>query len=103
MIGMKPLLEHATGGRIWASADHRMFGVLGPFNGQPATVGNGTMMGFMLDSRDKVRAFYDKAIAMGGTSEGEPGLRGPPEAGNFAAYFRDLDGNKLCAICMGRE
>jgi predicted lactoylglutathione lyase len=59
------------------------------------------MFGFMLDSKDKVRAFHAKALELGGKCEGEPALRGPVETGSFAAYVRDLDGNKLCAISMG--
>lgn len=101
LIGMTPMLEHQTGGRIYASPDNRMFGVLGTFNGEPATVGNGSMFGFMLDSREKVSAFHAKALELGGTCEGAPGLRGPAKAGNFAAYVRDLDGNKLCALSFG--
>lgn len=100
-IGMTPMMDHGSGGRIYRSADNRLFGVLGPFDGQPASAGNGTMFGFMLDSRDKVSAMHARAIELGGACEGAPGLRGPAEANNFAAYFRDLDGNKLCAICMG--
>lgn len=101
VIGMTPFMDHASGGRIYVSPDKRLFGVLGPFDGKPASAGNGSMFGFMLDSRDKVSAFHAKALELGGTCEGPPGLRGPEEAGNFGAYFRDLDGNKLCAICMG--
>lgn len=101
LIGMKPMLEHGSGGRIYISPDNRMFGVLGTFDGRPASAGNGSMFGFMLDSRDAVRAFHAKAPELGGTCEGPPGLRGPEEAGNFAAYVRDLDGNKLCAISLG--
>jgi catechol 2,3-dioxygenase-like lactoylglutathione lyase family enzyme len=102
-IGMKPLMEHHTGGRIYSSPDKRMFGVLRPFDGQAANPGNGPMMGFALDSREKVSAFHALALELGGTCEGAPGLRGPAEYGNFAAYMRDLDGNKLCALCMGSE
>lgn len=70
-----------------------------PFDGKAATVGNGTMVAIMLDSNDKVDAFYQKAIELGGTCEGKPGLRG--EIGGFyAGYFRDLDGNKLNAFHM---
>jgi catechol 2,3-dioxygenase-like lactoylglutathione lyase family enzyme len=103
LIGMTPLLEHQSGGRIYVSPDGRLFGVLGPFDGNPASAGNGSMFGFTLDSREKVRAFHAKALELGGTCEGEPGLRGPAKAGNYAAYFRDLDGNKLCAIAMGPQ
>lgn len=98
LIGMSPFLEQQTGGRIYASADHRMFGVLGPFDGKPATVGNGSMFGFMLDSREEVSAFHAKALELGGTCEGPPGLRGAADDGTFVAYVRDLDGNKLCAM-----
>jgi catechol 2,3-dioxygenase-like lactoylglutathione lyase family enzyme len=103
LAGMAPMMDHPSGGRIWRSEDNRLFGVLGPFNGEPATPGNGSMFGFFVDSRDKVSAMHAKALELGGTCEGPPGLRGPEEANNYAAYFRDLDGNKLCAICMGPE
>jgi catechol 2,3-dioxygenase-like lactoylglutathione lyase family enzyme len=103
LIGMTPFLEHQSGGRIYSSPDGRLFGVLGPFDGGPATAGNGSMFGFMVDSREKVRALHGMALKLGGKCEGAPDLRGPAKAGNYAAYFRDLDGNKLCAICLGAE
>jgi predicted lactoylglutathione lyase len=56
------------------------------------------MIGFAMKSRAEVDTFYDKAMALGGTDEGAPGLRGPEEMGAYFAYFRDLDGNKLCAF-----
>jgi catechol 2,3-dioxygenase-like lactoylglutathione lyase family enzyme len=71
--------------------------IIKPFNQQPATVGNGSMVAVVLDAPDKVDAFHAQALALGGTDEGAPGLR----FDNFyAAYFRDLDGNKLNAFCM---
>lgn len=70
-----------------------------PFDGKPATVGNGTMVAIMLDSNEKVDAFYQKAIELGGTCEGKPGPRGEM-SGFYAGYFRDLDGNKLNAFHM---
>lgn len=70
-----------------------------PFDGKPATVGNGTMVAIMLDSTEKVDAFYKKAIELGGTCEGAPGPRGEM-SGFYAGYFRDLDGNKLNAFHM---
>lgn len=68
-----------------------------PFNGKPATVGNGNMVAIMLDSTAKVDAFYQKALELGGSCEGKPGFRGEI-AGFYAGYFRDLDGNKLNAF-----
>ncbi|HZF16678.1 MAG TPA: VOC family protein [Steroidobacteraceae bacterium] len=75
------------------------FGVIKPFDGKPATVGNGVMVAIVVDSNDKVKALYDKAIALGAKDEGAPGPRGT--SGFYAAYFRDLDGNKLNCFCMG--
>ena len=72
-----------------------MFAVVGPYNGQSATVGNGTMIGFALESHAAVDAFHAKALELGGTDEGAPGPRGPAEAKAYMAYMRDLDGNKI--------
>ncbi len=73
------------------------FSVTKPYNNQPATVGNGTMIGIMLESDEKVTEFYRKALSLGATCEGEPGIR-DNATGYFAGYFRDLDGNKLNAF-----
>ncbi|MDB5447963.1 MAG: glyoxalase [Phenylobacterium sp.] len=97
-VGMKPRFEHGSGGRLYGSRGGGVFGVLGPYDGKPATVGNGAMAGFGLDSREEVDAFHAKALELGGTDEGAPGERGP---GAYFAYFRDLDGNKLCAYKFG--
>lgn len=84
----------------WSTGmDQAGVSVTKPFDGQPATVGNGTMVAIMLDSNDKVDAFYQKAIELGGTCEGKPGPRGEM-TGFYAGYFRDLDGNKLNAFHM---
>ncbi len=69
-----------------------------PFDGERATVGNGVMVAMAMDSSERVDAFYKKAIALGATDEGKPGPRGE---GFYAGYFRDLDGNKFNAYCMG--
>jgi catechol 2,3-dioxygenase-like lactoylglutathione lyase family enzyme len=83
----------------WATApDKPALGVIVPYNGQPATVGNGTMVALIVDSAEKVNALHKKAMELGGTDEGAPGQRGE---GFYAGYFRDLDGNKLNAFFMG--
>ena len=73
-----------------------------PYDKKPASVGNGMMVAFAAGSRASVDALHAKALALGGTCEGKPGLRGPdgPQA-FYGAYFRDLDGNKLCAFHVG--
>jgi len=63
-----------------------------PYDKKAATVGNGVMVALTAGSREEVDALYKKALELGATDEGKPGERVP----NFyAAYFRDLDGNKL--------
>jgi predicted lactoylglutathione lyase len=74
-----------------------MLMVMKPFDGKPATVGNGVMVALGAESPEVVDAVYKAAIEAGGTCEGEPGERSP---GLYVGYFRDLDGNKLDAICM---
>lgn len=70
-----------------------------PFDGQPASVGNGTMVSFLAGSRAAVDAFHAAALAHGGTDEGTPGLRLQYGPHFYAGYVRDPDGNKLNAVC----
>ena len=73
-----------------------------PYNGAPASPGNGNMVAIALDSREKVDALHARALELGGTDEGTPGLRTPegPQA-FYGAYFRDPEGNKFCAFRTG--
>ena len=72
-------------------------GLTKPFDGRPATVGNGVMVALEAKDRAQVDRLHALAVANGGTDEGAPGERFP---GFYAAYFRDLDGNKLNAFVM---
>ncbi|MDE8653297.1 VOC family protein [Novosphingobium album (ex Liu et al. 2023)] len=100
-IGASKVFDHPSGGRVYgAGPDKPMFGVVAPANGEAATFGNGTMISFLLDSIEQIETMYAKAIALGGSDEGGPGWRGEP-GGFYGAYFRDLDGNKLCAYRVG--
>jgi len=73
-----------------------------PYNGDQAATGNGNMSALVCDTRDRVDAIYNKAIELGGSDEGPPGLRGDEgDQAFYGAYFRDLDGNKLCAFRIG--
>jgi predicted lactoylglutathione lyase len=67
-----------------------------PFDGNPATVGNGVMVALAVDSTDKVDRLHAKALSLGAKDEGAAGPRGE---GFYAGYFRDLDGNKLNFFC----
>lgn len=83
---------------FWGKSAKGPFLAVGtPYDGQPATGGNGTMVSLPVSSQELVSAVYQKALELGATDEGEPGLR----TDNFyGAYFRDVDGNKLCVFCM---
>jgi catechol 2,3-dioxygenase-like lactoylglutathione lyase family enzyme len=73
-------------------------GVTRPFDGNAATVGNGTMVALAADSRATVDRVHARAMDLGASDEGAPGQRFD---GFYAAYFRDLDGNKVSACYMG--
>ncbi len=70
-----------------------------PFDGQPHVAGNGQMLALQADSRAVVDRVYAAAMAQGASSEGAPGLRAHYHPHYYGAYFRDLDGNKLCVCC----
>ncbi|WP_043441499.1 VOC family protein [Cupriavidus sp. HPC(L)] len=72
-----------------------------PFNGQPATAGNGTMVSFLAPSPQAVEQAYAAAMAAGGTDEGPPGPRPHYGEGYFGAYLRDPDGNKVQVVHRG--
>lgn len=101
-IGAPPGQRAATGDgqqRVLYLHDGHMFGVTEPIDGKPATVGNGTTVGFRCTSPEQVRQFHDTAVALGGRSiEDPPGIRQTGAGEMFLAYVRDPDGNKLCAV-----
>jgi catechol 2,3-dioxygenase-like lactoylglutathione lyase family enzyme len=73
-------------------------GITEPFDGQPATVGNGVMVALEAADPAQVDRLHALALAHGGSDEGAPGPRGESF---YAAYFRDPDGNKLNAFVIG--
>lgn len=86
----------------WSAGQNQpSISVTKPSNGESATVGNGTMVSLMFTSNEQVDRFYQKAIALGATCEGKPGMQGGA-ASYYAGYFRDLDGHKLTAFCMAK-
>lgn len=70
-----------------------------PFDGQPATAGNGSMLAFRCATASVVDQGYAAGLAAGGSDAGAPGLRPHYGAGFYAAYLRDPDGNKLALVC----
>lgn len=84
---------------LWGrSMDDSALALARPFDGEPASVGNGVMVAIRARSTDEVNALYNKALELGGSDEGAPGPRGD---GFYAGYFRDPQGNKLNAFFVG--
>lgn len=105
-IGAKRMMEFGDdlgGFTMWGTSfDQPGLALTRPYNGEAATAGNGNMIAFAMDSRAKVDALHAKALELGGSCEGPPGVRGEegPQA-FYGAYFRDPEGNKLCAFRVG--
>ncbi|ART83785.1 glyoxalase [Oceanisphaera profunda] len=97
-LGLKRIADLDENGSIWG-VDAPSFFVLKPANGQPATVGNGVTVSFEAPDRASIDAFHAAALAAGCPDEGAPATRDwAPNA--YAAYTRDLDGNKLAVYCF---
>ena len=103
-VGVKRLWDMGDRGASWGtSMGQPSLGVCKPYDGNAATAGNGTMVALTVDRRAKVDALHARALELGAQDEGAPGLRGDPAMNFYGAYFRDLDGNKLCVFKMGPE
>lgn len=101
------LLSEMNGSRVmenermvmWSTGtDKPTVAVLKPFNGEPATAGNGSMLGISCESHSVVDKVHAKALSLGADDEGAPGNR--TEA-FYGGYIRDLDGNKIVFFKMG--
>ena len=102
IMGARRMMEMPHMSMWGTSWDQPMFGVTLPYDKQPATVGNGSMPALLQPTRAQVRAIYERAMEMGATDEGGPGVRGEEgEQAFYGAYVRDRDGNKLCFYRVG--
>jgi len=96
-LGARRLMDFGTF-ILWGKPGAPSLALTKPYDGKPATIGNGAMVALAVDGKAKVDALYAKAISLGATDEGKPGAR----SDNFyAGYFRDPDGNKLNFFFMG--
>ena len=97
-IGAKRVMEQQDSFIVWGnSPTGAALSVTKPFDGKPATVGNGVMVALVVKEPAQVDKLYKKALELGAKDEGAAGPRG---AGFYAGYFRDPDGNKLNVFCM---
>jgi len=97
LLGASRFMESDTMIAWGVSPDKPALGVIKPFDGKPASAGNGVMVSLIVDSNAKVDALHAKAMALGASDEGAPGPRGTN--GFYAGYFRDLDGHKINCFC----
>ena len=82
----------------WGTCEQQpMFSIHLPADGQPASTGNGAMIALKTEGIEQVKSMYHKALLLGAIDEGKPGFRAE---GFYAAYFRDLSGNKLNVHCL---
>jgi catechol 2,3-dioxygenase-like lactoylglutathione lyase family enzyme len=79
------------------------FYVKPPYNGKPASSGNGTMVAFQVPSQHMVRDLHSAALAAGGQNEGDPGFRVAYSAHFYVSYLRDPQGNKIALFCNSRN
>jgi catechol 2,3-dioxygenase-like lactoylglutathione lyase family enzyme len=63
----------------------------------------GGHVAFQSPDRATVDAFYEAAMAAGGTDNGPPGLREHYHPTYYAAYVRDPDGNNIEVVCHKPE
>lgn len=95
--------QHPWAGWMAADAPRPLFVLGAPHDGQPAVPGNGQMTALLAENRAQVDRCYQAVLALGAVCEGAPGLRPHYHANYYGAYFRDLDGNKLCVCCHHSE
>lgn len=96
-LGLQRLPDAPAGWAGWGPERGTGLWLCHPFDGRPATAGNGTMVTFAANSAAQVRSFHAAALAHGGTDEGAPGTRGRYDPTFYVAYVRCPDGHKLAA------
>lgn len=103
-IGAKRLMQLEEGGFTLYGTEMGApsLAITQPYDEKPAVPGNGNMIAIPFEERAKIDSFYNKALELGGSDEGPPGVRGDegPQA-FYAAYFRDPEGHKFCAFRVG--
>ena len=96
IVGMLPMKAAETG--LDYGSGQFQFSVETPVDGKSASAGNGSHVAFAAEDRGMVDRFHAAALAHGGTSDGEPGLRPEYDANYYGAFVRDPDGNKIEAV-----
>ena len=97
-LGMKRVtITERYIGYGYSEDDGVKFYITKPHNKENATAGNGTMVTLSAETKEAVDKFHKTALEIGAIDEGAPGQRSD---GNYYAYVRDPDGNKIAARCV---
>jgi catechol 2,3-dioxygenase-like lactoylglutathione lyase family enzyme len=97
-IGIEPGVMDPKG-RCFYRTPTGVFAITPPINGEPATHGNGSTIGFAVKDAAEADAWHAAGITNGGTTcEDPPGIRDGGAAKLYLAYLRDPSGNKICAL-----
>lgn len=99
VLGLSRLPDPPTNWAGWGPQGGTGLWLCTPYDGRPASHGNGTMVSFRASSAAQVRAFHRAALAHGGADEGPPGTRPAYSPDFYVAYVRDPDGHKLACAC----
>ena len=95
-LGHKPGVIDPKG-RCFYATPTGIFSLSVPIDGEPAGPGNGSTVGFSVDSPEAGDAWHAAGLANGATTcEDPPGVR--EEMNIYLAYLRDPAGNKICAL-----
>jgi catechol 2,3-dioxygenase-like lactoylglutathione lyase family enzyme len=97
-LGATVLMDVGRLAALGTPAGGAMLAVCTPYNEEAPAPGNGNMVSIAPGSKELVDKLYAKAIELGGSDEGAPGQR---MEGFYGAYFRDVDGNKICFCDFG--
>ncbi|HEX8622678.1 MAG TPA: VOC family protein [Allosphingosinicella sp.] len=102
-IGATRLMQMESGFTLYGTGWGKPgVAVTRPYDGKPAVAGNGNMVSLVVDRREKVDRLHARALELGASDEGPPGVRGEEgERAFYGAYFRDPDGHKFCVFRMG--
>lgn len=100
-LSCKQMMRHP--GAVAYGKQYPEFWVQMPIDGQSASVGNGTHIGFIASTKEAVHAFYVAALAAGGVDDGSPGPRPDYGEAYYGCFIRDLDGHKVEASFWDME
>jgi catechol 2,3-dioxygenase-like lactoylglutathione lyase family enzyme len=100
-LGCKRLMEYPSA--VVYGKQYPEFWIGTPLDGQPATVGNGTHVGFIASTKEAVHAFHEAALAAGGKDEGAPGSRSDYSDAYYGCFVRDPNGHKIEAAFLDKQ